>query len=147
MHLRAIVAVPMPLVHACGASRACMLPLGHQWACTRVARRVCAVTRPLDGSNVVNALFKTRTFKNINLDQLTPKNWGLTIPLSFSSGETLITPEYDPFYEDLKLDNRIQTSKRISQRDSIRNQSTDYTRRKSISLIGIRKNSNGKGKS
>ena len=84
---------------------------------------------------------------NINLDQLTPKNWGLTIPLSFSSGETLITPEYDPFYEDLKLDNRIQTSKRTSQRDSIRNQSTDYTRRKSISLIGIRKNSNGKGKS
>ena len=78
---------------------------------------------------------------NINLGQLTPSSWGLQIPLSFASGETLITPEYDPFYMDLKLDDRLNTAERKSQRDSIRNQAIDYTSRKSISLIGVRKNS------
>ena len=83
---------------------------------------------------------------NINLGQLTPSSWGLQIPLSFASGETLITPEYDPFYLDLKLDDRLNTAERKSQRDSIRNQAIDYTSRKSISLIGVRKNSSGASK-
>ena len=82
---------------------------------------------------------------NVNLGQLTPSNWGLQIPLSFANGETLITPEYDPFYQDLKLKDRLNTAERVSQRDSIRNQAIDYTKRKSISLIGVRKNSTGKG--
>ena len=83
---------------------------------------------------------------NINLGQLTPSSWGLQIPLSFANGETLITPKYDPFYQDIKLKDRLDTSDRISQRDSIRNQAINYTKRKSISLIGVRKNNNGKGK-
>ena len=40
---------------------------------------------------------------NFNLGQLIPKKWGIEIPLNFSSGETILTPEYDPFYQDLKL--------------------------------------------
>lgn len=83
---------------------------------------------------------------NVNLGQLTPSNWGLQIPLSFANGETLITPEYDPFYQDIKLDDRLATAERKSQRDSIRNQAIDYTRRKSVSLIGVRKNNTGEGK-
>ena len=84
---------------------------------------------------------------NVNLGQLTPANWGLQIPLSFANGETFITPKYDPFYQDLKLKDRLSTADRVTQRDSIRNQAIDYTRRKSVSLIGIRKNSTGQGKS
>jgi cell surface protein SprA len=76
---------------------------------------------------------------NVNLGQLTPANWGLQIPLSFANGETFITPKYDPFYEDLKLKDRLSTADRVTQRDSIRNQAIDYTRRKSVSLIGIRR--------
>ena len=83
---------------------------------------------------------------NVNLGQLAPSNWGLQIPLSFANGETLITPEYDPFYQDLKLKDRLDTAERTTQRDSIRNQAIDYTKRKSISLIGVRKNNTGKGK-
>ncbi|MEK9613508.1 MAG: cell surface protein SprA, partial [Flavobacteriaceae bacterium] len=83
---------------------------------------------------------------NINLGQLAPEGWGLQIPLSFASGETLITPEYDPFYQDLKLQDRLRTADRASQRDSIRSQSIDYTKRKSVSLIGVRKNSTGEAK-
>ena len=82
---------------------------------------------------------------NVNLGQLAPANWGLQIPLSFANGETLITPKYDPFYQDLTLKDRLNTVERNTQRDSIRNQAIDYTRRKSVSLIGVRKNSSGEG--
>ena len=82
---------------------------------------------------------------NLNLGQLAPSKWGLQIPLSFASGETFITPKYDPFYQDLKLEDRLETSERRSQRDSIRNQAIDYTNRKSVSLIGVRKRTSGQG--
>ena len=66
--------------------------------------------------------------------------------MNFSSGETILTPEYDPFYQDLKLKDRIETSTRSSQRDSIKRQSISYTSRKSINLIGVRKLDNGLSK-
>ena len=44
---------------------------------------------------------------NVNLGQLAPSKWGLQIPLSFANGETLITPEYDSFYQDLKLATKL----------------------------------------
>ena len=77
---------------------------------------------------------------NVNIGQLVPKKWGIQIPLNFAVGETTITPEYDPFYQDLRLKDRLSTATRKSQRDSIRQQALDYTKRKSISLIGVRKN-------
>ena len=40
---------------------------------------------------------------NINLGQLLPNKWGLHIPLNLNVGETIITPEYDPFYQDILL--------------------------------------------
>lgn len=80
---------------------------------------------------------------NINLGKLLPEKWGLQIPLNLNVGETLITPEYDPFYQDILLQDRLDASKRTSQRDSINEQATDYTQRKSISLIGVRKNKTG----
>jgi len=80
---------------------------------------------------------------NINLGKLLPQKWGLQIPLNLNIGETFITPEYDPFYQDILLKDRLDSSKRTSQRDSINNQAIDYTHRKSISLIGVRKNKTG----
>lgn len=90
-------------------------------------------------------LLQYDVISNVNIGQLTPQKWGLQIPLSFAVGETLITPEYDPFYQDIKLQDRLDTAERVLQRDSIKNQSIDYTKRKSVSLIGIRKNSSGGG--
>ena len=80
---------------------------------------------------------------NVNAGQLLPEKWGLQIPVSFNIGETFITPEYDPFYQDILLQDRLDASKRSSQRDSINQQAIDYTKRKSISLIGVRKNKTG----
>jgi cell surface protein SprA len=83
---------------------------------------------------------------NFNLGQLVPKKWGLELPLNYSLGETIITPEYDPFYQDLKLNDRLSTAQRSSQRDSIKDQARTYIRRKSINFIGIRKLDNGSSK-
>ena len=85
-------------------------------------------------------MFQYDMVSNVNVGQLAPKKWGLQIPLNFAIGETTITPEYDPFYQDLRLKDRLNTASRKSQRDSIKQQAIDYTRRKSISLIGVRKN-------
>ena len=80
---------------------------------------------------------------NINLGKLMPEKWGLQIPLNLNVGETFITPEYDPFYQDILFQDRLDNSIRNSQRDSINDQAIDYTLRKSVSLIGVRKNKTG----
>ena len=80
---------------------------------------------------------------NINAGQLLPEKWGIQIPLSLNVGETFITPEYDPFYQDILLQDRLDATVRSSQSDSINQQAIDYTKRKSISFIGVRKNKTG----
>ena len=80
---------------------------------------------------------------SVNAGQLASKKWGLQIPLSVTFGETQFTPEFDPFYQDLKLEERLSAAERDSQRDSIKRQAIDYTQRKSINLIGVRKNKMG----
>jgi len=76
---------------------------------------------------------------NTNLGKLLPEKWGMQLPMNFGVGETIITPEYDPFYQDLTLEDRIDASKNAGEKASIRNQAIDYTKRKSISFIGVRK--------
>lgn len=76
----------------------------------------------------------------INIGQLLPKKWGIKVPMSYSVSEEFITPEYDPFYQDIRLEDRLNNSKRSSQRDSIRNQAISYTKHQSINFIGVRKN-------
>ena len=75
----------------------------------------------------------------INAGQLLPKKWGINIPVNYSVGETEITPEFDPFYQDLRLEDRLAVAESAEERKAIRQQAVDYTKRKSISLIGVRK--------
>ena len=75
----------------------------------------------------------------VNAGQLLPQKWGVNLPLNYSIGETAITPEYDPFYQDLRLEDRLSTAQNATERKAIRDQAIDYTKRKSISLIGVRK--------
>ena len=69
-----------------------------------------------------------------------PKKWGIQIPLSYSINQQVTTPEYDPFYQDIKLKDRLSSAQRKSQRDSIREQAISFKQAKSISLIGLKKN-------
>jgi len=83
---------------------------------------------------------------NVNIGQLLPKKWGLQIPFNYGRGVELITPEYDQQYKDIELETRLDAAADDEQRRIIRAQSEDYTKRRSINFIGVRKNRTGDGK-
>jgi cell surface protein SprA len=76
---------------------------------------------------------------NINLGQLLPKKWGIKLPFNYSIGEEVITPEFDPFYQDIRLEDRLDLAESQAERDRIREEAINYTKRKSINFIGVRK--------
>ncbi|SNZ01040.1 protein involved in gliding motility SprA [Flagellimonas pacifica] len=77
---------------------------------------------------------------NVNVGQLLPEKWGIQIPFNYGISESLITPEFDPVYDDLKLDDRIAAAATSEDAETIKKQAEDYTKRTSINLIGVRKN-------
>ncbi|MCB0444090.1 MAG: cell surface protein SprA, partial [Gelidibacter sp.] len=83
---------------------------------------------------------------NINLGQLLPKKWGIQLPFNFAQSEEMITPKYDQFYNDLTLDSRLNAANNSQERDQILEQSQDFTKRKSINFIGVRKQRTGDAK-
>ncbi|CAC9974294.1 T9SS outer membrane translocon Sov/SprA [Flavobacterium panici] len=76
---------------------------------------------------------------NLNLGKLLPKKWGINLPFNYAIGEEVITPEYDPFNQDIKLDQLIRETTDQAEKDNIRTRAVDYTKRKSINFIGVRK--------
>ncbi len=76
---------------------------------------------------------------NVNVGQLLPKKWGVQLPLNYGISEQLITPEFDPVYDDLKLQDLIDAEDSQEGKDEILEQAEDYTKRTSVNLIGVRK--------
>ena len=76
---------------------------------------------------------------NIQLGQLLPKKWGVQIPFNYAQSEELVTPKFDQFYNDLTLESRLDAAQNAEDEERIRRQSEDYTKRKSINFIGVRK--------
>jgi cell surface protein SprA len=76
---------------------------------------------------------------NINLGRFLPKKWGISLPFNYSIGEEIIKPEYDPFYEDIKLKQVLDDADSEADRKTKYDRAIDYTKRKSINLIGVRK--------
>jgi len=77
---------------------------------------------------------------NVNVGQLLPKKWGIQIPFNYGQSEELITPKYDQFYKDLTLNSRLDAANSNAEKELIKEQSEDYTKRQSINFIGVRKN-------
>ena len=76
---------------------------------------------------------------NLNLGQLLPKKWGINLPFNYGVGEEIITPQYDPFNQDIKLKQLLANTTDKATRDNIENRAIDYTKRTSINFIGVRK--------
>ena len=77
---------------------------------------------------------------NINAGKLFPKKWNVQMPVGLNRSSSVATPEYDPQYEDIKLKDRIAAAQTQAQKDLIKEQAEDYTLRRGISLIGVKKN-------
>ncbi len=76
---------------------------------------------------------------NVNAGQLLPRKWGIQIPFNYAQSEELITPKYDQFYKDLTLESRLAAAETDAEREEIKQNSEDYTKRQSINFIGVRK--------
>jgi cell surface protein SprA len=76
---------------------------------------------------------------NINLGKLLPPKWGVNLPFNYAIGEETITPEYDPFNQDIKLKQLLDNTTDSAEKDNISSRAVDYTKRMSINFIGVRK--------
>lgn len=76
---------------------------------------------------------------NLNLGMLLPNKWGIRLPFNYAIGEQIITPEYDPFFQDVRLNQILSVAQSDAERDNARNRAIDYTKRRSINFIGVRK--------
>ncbi|WP_457616301.1 T9SS outer membrane translocon Sov/SprA [Lutibacter sp.] len=72
---------------------------------------------------------------NINVGQLLPKKWGIQLPLNYSISEEFKDPKYDPQYQDVLFEDAQNINPNSSK-------ARDYTKRRSISLINVRKEYN-----
>jgi cell surface protein SprA len=76
---------------------------------------------------------------NLSLGKLFPKKWGINLPFNYAIGEEIITPEYDPFNQDIRLQQLLDNTASSSEKENIKNRAIDYTKRKSINFIGVKK--------
>ena len=76
---------------------------------------------------------------NFNLGMLLPKKWGVNLPFNYAVGEEKITPQYDPFNQDIELNQLIDVTTDAAARRNIEQRAIDYTKRQSINFIGVRK--------
>ena len=77
---------------------------------------------------------------NINAGKLLPKKWNIQIPVGLNHSQKRSTPEYDPVYQDIKLKDRLEVAQNAREREMIREQAEDFTLRRGINLIGVKKN-------
>ena len=76
---------------------------------------------------------------NLSLGKLLPKKWGINLPFNYAIGEEIITPEYDPFNQDIRLEELLNNTTDATEKDNIRQRAIDYTKRTSINFIGVKK--------
>ncbi|MBL7885580.1 MAG: cell surface protein SprA [Flavobacterium sp.] len=84
-------------------------------------------------------VFQYNLVTNLSLGKLLPKKWNINLPFNYSVGEETITPEYDPFYQDIRLEQLLDNTSDEDQKRNIQNRAVDYTKRKSINFIGVKK--------
>ncbi|MES2747775.1 MAG: cell surface protein SprA [Bacteroidota bacterium] len=84
-------------------------------------------------------IFQYNVVTNLSLGKLLPKKWGINLPFNYSVGEETITPEYDPYNLDIRLDQLIDNTADEAERRNLKNRAVDYTKRRSINFIGVKK--------
>jgi len=76
---------------------------------------------------------------SFELGKLMPKKWNFRLPFSYSIGEEFITPEYDPFYQDIRLKQFLDNVSDPVEKANIKERAEEYTKTRSINFIGVKK--------
>ncbi|MCD4731683.1 MAG: cell surface protein SprA, partial [Bacteroidales bacterium] len=80
---------------------------------------------------------------NLELGKFFPQKAGVRIPMHFDYGENRIIPEYNPLDPDLLLDEVIDSYDLKAQQDSLKSLTVDYTQRKNLNFMNVRKDKVG----
>lgn len=80
---------------------------------------------------------------NLELGKFFPEKTGIKIPMHFDYGETHIKPKYNPLDPDLQLQDVLDSYENKQQVDSIKALTIDFTKRRNISFINVRKDKVG----
>ncbi len=80
---------------------------------------------------------------NLELGKFFPEKVGLKIPMHYDYSKSISNPEYNPLDPDVKLENDLASYQTEAQRDSIKQLVQDYTTRKNINFMNVRKERTG----
>lgn len=80
---------------------------------------------------------------NLQLGKFFPEKTGISIPMHFDYSESFSDPEYNPLNPDVKFEDDLATYETQAEQDSVKKLSQDYTRRKNINFMNVRKNRTG----
>lgn len=80
---------------------------------------------------------------NLELGKFFPVKTGLKIPMHYDYSKSVSNPEYNPLDPDVKLENDLASYQTEAQRDSVRQLVQDYTTRKNINFMNVRKERTG----
>lgn len=79
---------------------------------------------------------------NLQLGKFFPENFGLRIPMHFDYSEARATPQYNPLDPDVYYKDEISDMNK-QERDSLRERTQDFTQRKNINFMNVRKERTG----
>jgi cell surface protein SprA len=80
---------------------------------------------------------------NLELGKFLPEKSGIKIPMHFDISENFTNPQYNPLNPDILLKEDLATYDDRADRDSIKEIVQDYTRRKSINFMNVKKTRTG----
>ena len=91
------------------------------------------------GQTTNQSTFEYNVSGSVNLDYLLPQKWGLQLPLTFVKQQLTNTPDYDPIFRDLLLEDRLDHPTSRDNREYLLKQFQEITRTQSVSLLGMKK--------
>jgi len=75
---------------------------------------------------------------NLALGKLFPHSWGVQLPMYVGYTQNVSTPKYDPYDQDVTLNDELNSAKSAAARDSMRKAAQDFTSITSINFTNIR---------
>ncbi|WP_196885554.1 cell surface protein SprA [Aureivirga sp. CE67] len=72
---------------------------------------------------------------NVNMGKLLPNHWGIQLPFNYGISEEFRDPKFDPQFQDVLFDDAKDVN-------PLSAEAQDYTKRRNISLINVRKERN-----
>ena len=73
---------------------------------------------------------------NLQMGKLLPKKAGMEIPVYASYSQTVMSPEYDPYDQDVKFRDKLKTT---NNKDSVKRISQDFTSITTVNVTNMRK--------